>query len=349
MTDDARLKSRADSPKNSLAAEHIDLDTLRRHAAAAVSPLIARVVNEHLQVCEDGRCVELVRSFGGEVEALSGAREALSERGGVRGRTFQARDGMWAQFETMAREANVSTDELVCEAMSAYARVRGYDVGDDDLKETHEAPALTPLDRSYTPSSAHEDDLARTVGPGPSVRPGNRTSDVGAGPRSAPISPPSPPHKRPAVAPVAGRRLPPPQPPSNRASQRSSAPAISRPPSLPPRVTPPSGVQADSSNSGSSPSSRAKRLVLNYRGQAHPVEKERFLLGRSKTQADLRLDDANVSRQHAVIERVGAAWYIVDLGSTNGIHVAGERVVRRALSDGDVVVITTHEIHCTLR
>ena len=95
--------------------------------------------------------------------------------------------------------------------------------------------------------------------------------------------------------------------------------------------------------------SGAKRLVLEYRGTPHEVDKERYLLGRSKTQADLRLDDPNVSRQHAVIERVGAAWYIVDLGSTNGVHVAGERVSRRALTDGDVITITTHEIRCSLR
>jgi predicted component of type VI protein secretion system len=100
----------------------------------------------------------------------------------------------------------------------------------------------------------------------------------------------------------------------------------------------------------SSPSpSGAKHLALTYQGRPYTVEKERFLLGRSKTQADLRLDDPNVSRQHAVIERVGAAWYIVDLGSTNGVHVAGERVARRALSDGDIIVITSHEIRCTLR
>lgn len=89
--------------------------------------------------------------------------------------------------------------------------------------------------------------------------------------------------------------------------------------------------------------------MLEYEGKSYPVEKDRFLIGRSKTQADLRLDDPNVSRQHAVIERVGAAWYIVDLGSTNGISIAGERVARRALTDADVITITTHKIHCTLR
>ena len=92
-----------------------------------------------------------------------------------------------------------------------------------------------------------------------------------------------------------------------------------------------------------------KRLFLEYQGATHEVDKDRFLLGRSNTQADLRLDDPNVSRQHAVIERVGAAWYVVDLGSTNGVHVAGERIVRRALTDGDVISIIHHEIRCFLK
>ncbi len=97
------------------------------------------------------------------------------------------------------------------------------------------------------------------------------------------------------------------------------------------------------------PPASVRQLVLEYQGKIYPVEKDRFLLGRSKTQADLRLDDPNVSRQHAVIERVGAAWYIVDLGSTNGIQIAGERVARRALMDSDVITITTHVIRCAFR
>jgi pSer/pThr/pTyr-binding forkhead associated (FHA) protein len=92
-----------------------------------------------------------------------------------------------------------------------------------------------------------------------------------------------------------------------------------------------------------------KRLVLTYLGRPFPVEKDRYLIGRSTTQSDLRLDDPNVSRQHAVVERAGAAWYLVDLGSTNGVHVSGDRVTRRALQDNDVIVITTHQIHVSLR
>ena len=100
-------------------------------------------------------------------------------------------------------------------------------------------------------------------------------------------------------------------------------------------------------DTGSNPA--LKRLVLTHQGRQVEVDKDRFVLGRSKTQADLRLEDPNVSRQHAAIERVGPAFYIVDLGSTNGIFVSGQRVTRRALADGDLIVITSHEIRCALR
>jgi pSer/pThr/pTyr-binding forkhead associated (FHA) protein len=94
---------------------------------------------------------------------------------------------------------------------------------------------------------------------------------------------------------------------------------------------------------------RVASLSLTYQNRAVEVTKERFVLGRSKSQADLVLDDANVSRQHAAIERVGDAWYLADLGSTNGCYIEGQRISRRALADGDVIEITTHQIRCTLR
>ena len=90
-------------------------------------------------------------------------------------------------------------------------------------------------------------------------------------------------------------------------------------------------------------------LSLTYQNRSVEVAKDRFVLGRSKSQADLVLDDANVSRQHAAIERVGEQWFLADLGSTNGCYIEGQRVTRRAIADGDVIEITTHQIRCTLR
>lgn len=94
---------------------------------------------------------------------------------------------------------------------------------------------------------------------------------------------------------------------------------------------------------------RAARLFLGYQGQSREVDKDLFVLGRSKQSADFRLADPNVSREHAVIERAGDTWYVVDRGSTNGVYVNGERVTRQALANGDVITITTHEIFCSLR
>src|SRR5262249_724710 len=97
------------------------------------------------------------------------------------------------------------------------------------------------------------------------------------------------------------------------------------------------------------PQPRVARLMLHYQGEQFEVSKERFILGRSKQGADLRLNHSNVSREHAAIERVGQAWFLVDLGSTNGVMVRGERITRPPISNGDLIVITSHEIHCELR
>jgi pSer/pThr/pTyr-binding forkhead associated (FHA) protein len=66
---------------------------------------------------------------------------------------------------------------------------------------------------------------------------------------------------------------------------------------------------------------------------------QRLTVGRSAA-ADVTLAwDERVSRIHAALERVGAAWAIVDDGlSRNGTWVNGERLVgRRRLTDGDTV------------
>lgn len=90
-------------------------------------------------------------------------------------------------------------------------------------------------------------------------------------------------------------------------------------------------------------------MFLGYQGKSQEVDKDYFVLGRSKQTADFRLADPNVSREHAVIERAGGTWYLVDRGSTNGVYLNGERVARQAIANGDVIVITTHEIFCSLR
>jgi pSer/pThr/pTyr-binding forkhead associated (FHA) protein len=125
-----------------------------------------------------------------------------------------------------------------------------------------------------------------------------------------------------------------------------SPPTNSR--SMPPPL-PPSDPYVASAQPFAGRGRAATMLTLTYLNRSVEVTKERFILGRSKTQADLVLDDANVSRQHAAIERVGDQWFLADLGSTNGCYVDGQRVSRRPIADGDLIEITTHQIRCTLR
>ena len=51
-----------------------------------------------------------------------------------------------------------------------------------------------------------------------------------------------------------------------------------------------------------------------------PVTKDRFIIGRGKQSSDLTIKDPNVSRQHAMIEFLNGQYYIVDMGSTNGVE-----------------------------
>ena len=51
----------------------------------------------------------------------------------------------------------------------------------------------------------------------------------------------------------------------------------------------------------------------------------------------ITLNDANVSRNHAEIRPSDSGFVVIDLGSTNGTKVNGQRVVERELHDGDTV------------
>lgn len=51
----------------------------------------------------------------------------------------------------------------------------------------------------------------------------------------------------------------------------------------------------------------------------------------------LRLSDRSISREHASISQRGDQWFVVDMGSTNGLWDGDERVDELLLTDGGVV------------
>ena len=59
---------------------------------------------------------------------------------------------------------------------------------------------------------------------------------------------------------------------------------------------------------------------------------------------DVVLDDEKASRRHARMIVAGGVAEIEDLGSRNGVRLNGNRVSRRMVRDGDVLVIGTSEL-----
>lgn len=90
-----------------------------------------------------------------------------------------------------------------------------------------------------------------------------------------------------------------------------------------------------------------RRLYLVVDGRVHAVTTERFVIGRVSSQCDLAIIDANISRQHCAIERRDGLFFVVDLGSTNGIVVDGVRVDDHPIADGDVLVLSGHRVECS--
>jgi pSer/pThr/pTyr-binding forkhead associated (FHA) protein len=95
---------------------------------------------------------------------------------------------------------------------------------------------------------------------------------------------------------------------------------------------------------GGVPSARGGTLTLVYNGERHPIAKDRFVIGRGRQSSDLTLKDPNVSRQHALVEFQNGVYFMVDMGSTNGVAFNGQRIARKPIAEGDVFRICDHDL-----
>lgn len=88
----------------------------------------------------------------------------------------------------------------------------------------------------------------------------------------------------------------------------------------------------------------AREAVVLVEGSTrHDVTKPVTVIGRS-TGCDIQLGDPNVSRRHAELRQEGTSYWIVDLGSTNGVEVNGSRTERAKLDHGDTVTLGESEL-----
>lgn len=73
--------------------------------------------------------------------------------------------------------------------------------------------------------------------------------------------------------------------------------------------------------------------------KGHPIKEMRFQQGRitigRDPDAQVFLDNAGISRSHAVIERVGDQLFVQDLDSANGTFLNDEQVRRAVIQTGD--------------
>jgi hypothetical protein len=276
-------------------------------------------------------------------------------------RTFQCREALWACFEQMARELECSVDYLLNDAMKQYARQRGYNsMGADSHSPSPTSSSLPPSLRPSTPMRAPLPPVP--AGP-PQGMGGHNMGGQGMGGHLPPVPQPG----RPAPSPYYGapqrgpsgspmppqgqpmaRRPPPaplPPPPATRQIQAASAqPGYYVPSSVPPQPNYINNQAPPVAAPQGQPGGARPTVNIYYMGERFPVTKDRFIIGRGRQSSDLTIKDPNVSRQHAMIEYLNGYYYIVDMGSTNGVEYAGQRIQRRVVGEGDTFRVCDHEL-----
>ncbi|GAC1299213.1 MAG: hypothetical protein NVSMB23_30010 [Myxococcales bacterium] len=92
----------------------------------------------------------------------------------------------------------------------------------------------------------------------------------------------------------------------------------------------------------------ATLILLSDGREVDRIVKSRFVIGRGK-HCDLVIHSGKVSREHAAITREGGAWFIEDLGSSNGTWFDQRRITRRQIREGDEYFISAERLSCAFR
>ncbi len=246
-------------------------------------------------------------------------------------RTFHCRDILWETFEQMAKDLECSVDYLINESMKQYARSKNYG---SRVAPSSIAPAASGVAPPHIPQAP----------PGPQVTALQGATTAQS--KTASRIPPPPPRGASNVPPPRATMPPMPTAPNRAVLAPAAVTTGSTLKGVAAAVNP-----SSSKRQPSSPKLAVKPATLSilYKGEKFPVTKDRFILGRGRQTSDFTLKDPNVSRQHAMIELQNGTYFMVDMGSTNGVEFNGQRVARKPIAEGDVYTICDHELVCTYR
>ena len=275
-------------------------------------------------------------------------------------RTFQCRDMLWETFEQMARELECSVDYLINEAMKQYARQRSYG-GRTPYPNAGSGRAEAPPERGGGgyPSAAPPPMASPPASMRGGMPAGRSTGGLPPPPaRGGGLPAPPPPPRGGGIQSGMGMAPPPRLATGAMAGADPRMQGRSQPPGAPRSAPPPipGGRQPGQSmppipgggyNGGLS--AQGATLSIIYQGEKVGVSKDRFVIGRGKQSSDLTLKDPNVSRQHAMIEYQNGVYFMVDMGSTNGVEYNGQRIARKQIAEGDVFRICDHDLRFTYR
>lgn len=77
-------------------------------------------------------------------------------------------------------------------------------------------------------------------------------------------------------------------------------------------------------------------FLIVHGSQIFPLQKPLVTIGRMQDN-DLVIDEVRISRYHAQLRAIAGQYVLVDLQSTGGTSVNGEKIGRAALRNGDVI------------
>lgn len=268
-------------------------------------------------------------------------------------RSFYCRDYLWELFEQMTHELGCSMDYLINESMRMYARSRDFPSEGGAPTGGYNAPGTGGMGAGM----GGPPQPSGSFGGGSGFQSGSmdhRTFDrippVGNQP-PAPrpqggfntgAMPPAPP------APMGGGIAPgPPPPPPRPAPGGQQGWGAPQPPQSPrPMMGQPNSPQQQQGFAAPVTNSRPP-LYLIFNNNRYAIDRDKFVIGRGSQQTDLTIRDGNISRQHCAVIFHNGAYYIKDLGSTNGIEFRSNRIESKKIDEGDVFYLCDYELRFT--